>query len=133
MAIDIQVTTGSAIPIYRQIVDQVRAAIRHARLAPGDLLPSVRALAERLVLNPNTVAKAFAELTREGVVASVHGRGVFVAEPRQILTRSERTRRLQHALDAFLSAVAPLQLEAEQLMDALRIRLRTDARSTRRA
>jgi GntR family transcriptional regulator len=69
---------GSTVPIFRQIVDGLRAAIARGAIATGELLPSVRTVAERLGVNPNTVQKAFGELEREGLVASERGRGMVV-------------------------------------------------------
>ena len=66
MNLNIAINTGSATPIYKQITDQVRLAVATGRLAVGDQLPSVRAMAEELVVNPNTVARAYTDLAREG-------------------------------------------------------------------
>jgi GntR family transcriptional regulator len=68
----------SAVPIFRQIVDGLRAGIARGAIAKGDLLPSVRTVAEELGVNPNTVQKAFSELEREGLVTSERGRGMVV-------------------------------------------------------
>ncbi|MCA9286411.1 MAG: GntR family transcriptional regulator [Phycisphaerales bacterium] len=68
----------SAVPIFRQIVDGLRASVARGAVAPGELLPSVRTLAEELGVNPNTVHRAFAELEREGLVAGERGRGMVV-------------------------------------------------------
>src|SRR5579871_991374 len=95
-AFHIHVTTGAGTPIYRQIVDQVRLAVATGTLSPGEALPSVRSLAEQLVINFNTVSKAYAELVREGVLESLQGKGFFVAQKRQIYSRGERLRRLRH-------------------------------------
>src|SRR5262249_58910181 len=101
-AFQVNVTPGSGTPIYRQIVDQVRLGLATGALAPGDAMPSVRSLADRLVVNPNTVARAYADLVRDGVLDSHQGRGVFVANTkRQVYSRAERLRRLQQALEAF--------------------------------
>src|SRR6266498_2196830 len=99
----IDVATGGGTPIYRQIVDQVRLGVATGALAPGGALPSVRGLAERLGINPNTVARAYADLVRDGVLESHQSRGVLVAhKKRQVYSRAERLRRLQLALDAFI-------------------------------
>ena len=71
----------SGIPVYRQIMHQVQAAISAGRLAPGDQLPTIRALHLQLKVNPNTVAKAYRELELAGVIAATQGRGSFVAPP----------------------------------------------------
>ncbi len=76
--INLNINTGSNTPIYKQITDQVRLAVASGKLAVDDPLPSIRALAERLVINPNTVARAYTDLAREGLIESRSGRGVFV-------------------------------------------------------
>ena len=68
------------VPIYLQLVEQVKHAIETGALRPGDQLPGLRPLAEQLVINVNTVAKAYRELEREGVIELRHGAGAFVAE-----------------------------------------------------
>ena len=120
---ELKVTPGANRPIYRQIIDQVRQAVATGELAVGDGLPSVRQLAEELVLNHNTVAKAYAELVREGVLESRHGRGVFVAKRRRVFSASERRRRLELALDVFLSEVLTLDYTPQQLEEAFAKRL----------
>src|SRR5688572_14444745 len=100
---EFQISPGAASPIFKQIVDQVRLAVATGRLAAGVQLPSVRALAERLLVNPNTIARAYAEMAREGMIDSQPGRGVFVARPRQVYTRAERLRRLEPLVDALLN------------------------------
>ena len=99
----IHIITGSSSAIYRQIADQVRQGVVTGKLAVGDAMPSVRQLAKDLVINPNTVAKAYAELVRDGVLESQQGRGVFVAARRNVFSKAERNRRLDLALDTALS------------------------------
>lgn len=83
MPISIEISPGSGTPIYTQIVEQVSQAIAKDRLAPGEKLPAVRKLAEDLVVNPNTVAKAFQQLEQRGLVTTRIGSGTFVAESRR--------------------------------------------------
>jgi GntR family transcriptional regulator len=104
----IQVTTGGKIPIYRQVVDQIRSSIGAGHLDVGDPLPSVRALAMELVINPNTVAKAYSSLVADGVIESQQGRGYFVAQRREIYTKKERSRRLDEAIAPFLAEAVTL-------------------------
>src|SRR5262245_44033413 len=78
MAVSFVLDTDSAVPIFQQIVDGLRASIARGAIATGELLPSARALAEELGVNPNTVHKAFGELAREGLVAGERGRGMVV-------------------------------------------------------
>ncbi|MCC7408501.1 MAG: GntR family transcriptional regulator [Phycisphaeraceae bacterium] len=113
------ITTGSDQPIYRQVIDQVRLAVVGGRVRPGEALPSVRAMAERLVVNPNTIAKAYAELTREGFIQAQPGRGVFVADRRPVLSSAERERRLRHAVERFAHEAAGLGYTSKQIQEAI--------------
>jgi GntR family transcriptional regulator len=70
---------ASGVPIYLQLMEQVRHGIETGALRPGEQLPGIRPLAEELVINPNTVAKAYRELEHEGVVELRQGTGAFVA------------------------------------------------------
>jgi GntR family transcriptional regulator len=75
------------VPIYLQLVEQVKHAIETGALRPGDQLPSLRPLAEELVINANTVAKAYRELEREGVVELRQGAGAFVTDAGRVVQR----------------------------------------------
>ena len=119
----VQVTTGSGVPIYRQVVDQIRHAAASGRINVGESLPSVRALAAELVVNPNTIAKAYAVLVRDGVLVSHQGRGYFVSERRDIFTRKERQRRLTEVMDPFLAEALTLGFDEQQILDEIRKRL----------
>ena len=102
------------------MVEQVRAAAATGQLAVGDPLPSVRVLAAQLVVNPNTVAKAYAELCRSGVTVAERGRGVFIAERRQTLSHVERKRRLTACADAYVREATLLgysQAEGLEVME----------------
>ncbi|MGD0815660.1 MAG: GntR family transcriptional regulator [Verrucomicrobiota bacterium] len=77
-----QVEYNSGIPVYRQIISQACAAVAAGTFKPGDQLPTIRALSERLKVNPNTVAKAYRELELKGIIVSERGRGSFIhAQP----------------------------------------------------
>jgi GntR family transcriptional regulator len=115
----VSITTGAGTPIYRQIVDQVRLAVATGVVAPGSEMPSVRALAERLLINFNTVAKAYGELVRDGVLESLQGKGFFVAPRRQIYSRAERLRRLRQAADAFVREAVFLDFPAGEIRAAV--------------
>ena len=86
------------VPIYLQLMEQVRHAIETGALRPGDQLPGMRPLAEQLVINPNTVAKAWRELEHEGIIELRHGAGAFVAAGAQSKSRSEKLRSAQGAV-----------------------------------
>ena len=119
MALELSISTGSSQPIYRQIVDQVCMAIAAGQLEPGDALPSVRVTAERLVINPNTVARAYAELARDGLVLTQPGKGLTVSPRRRVLSTEERHRRLESALDDFVREVAFLDFDYEEIFVSL--------------
>lgn len=97
-----QIDTANRLPIYQQIVNQVREGVARGALTAGERLPSVRELSKSLVVNPNTIARAYTELEREGTLLTRPGLGVFVAEPNHELTREVRKRRLIERIDHLL-------------------------------
>ncbi|MCX5660685.1 MAG: GntR family transcriptional regulator [Planctomycetota bacterium] len=115
MPLRIVVATGSSVPIYRQVVEQVRLAAATGRAKAGDALPSVRTLAEELVVNPNTIAKAYGELVREGIAEAQPGRGVFIAAKRSVYSRAERARRVEGALEEFIHEAVCLGMPEEEI------------------
>lgn len=119
MGFDFEISSGSGSPIFKQIVDQVRLATVTGKLAAGAQLPSVRALAERLVVNPNTIAKAYNELSREGIIETQQGRGVFVAKPRQIYTKTERLRRIEPFIEALAHEGVVLGFTRAEIVESL--------------
>lgn len=119
----IHIAAGSPQSIYRQISDQIRRLVATNKLAVGDAVPSVRQLAKDLVINPNTVAKAYAELVRDGVLESQQGRGYFVARRKSIFTKAERLRRLDEALDLAVSQTITLDFTPDEISERLQLRL----------
>lgn len=115
----IQIATGDPRPISHQIVDGVRRRIAAGELQVGEALPSVRGLAQQLMINPNTVAKAYSELTAEGWLESRQGLGLFVAAPRQRLSDAERARRFDEAVHRFMGDVIALGMSADEVQDRL--------------
>ena len=83
---------ASGVPIYLQLMEQVKHAIETGALRPGDQLPGIRPLAEELVINPNTVAKTYRELEHEGVIELRHGAGAFVSAAAREKKLTERLR-----------------------------------------
>jgi GntR family transcriptional regulator len=114
---DFHVDTASRLPIYQQLAQQIREALARGELRPDEGLPSVRQLSHTLVVNPNTVARAYTELEREGLLVSHPGRGIFVARPRNDLTRSARDRRLTEELDRWLIRAVHLGFSAAEVLD----------------
>ena len=82
-------------PIYEQLIDNIRALAVQGHLKPDEHLPSVRALAAELAINPNTIQKAYAELERQGVIYSLPGRGNFISPDIGAVAKQERSRQLQ--------------------------------------
>ncbi len=80
MNLHLHIDPHSGLPVYRQMIDQIKYYIASGTLKPGDQLPSVRELAQRLTVNPTTVVKAYTELQHEEVIDIRHGKGAFVAE-----------------------------------------------------
>ena len=91
----LHVNPSTGLPIYLQIQAQVKHAVAAGALRAGDALPSVRKLASDLRINPNTVARAYLELEREGVISAVPGGGTFVADGLPGLLKAERVRRFR--------------------------------------
>ena len=117
--LELRIVTSGNVPIYRQIVEHVRMGAITGAYPAGEPLPSVRVLAEQLVVNPNTVAHAYAELVRDGVIESRPGKGCFVAERRQMYSRSERTRRLEEAMNTLANEALFLGFTPDEICRAL--------------
>lgn len=116
----LQVNPRSAVPVYQQVVEGVKAAVAKHLLSPGDRLPSVRELAIELVLNPNTVAKAYRELEHERLIEVQRGRGTFIARPAGIPNKKERIEQIRETMTRLLVESHHLQLSDEQLLEMFR-------------
>jgi GntR family transcriptional regulator len=113
------IRTDDPRPIFKQVVDGVSLAIAKGELVEGDKLPSVRALAIQLTVNPNTIAKAYSELTISGLVDARQGMGLFVSAPKQMLSKAERNKRLHQAIDRCVNDVMHLQFSDEEIVRTL--------------
>ena len=121
----IHITSNDGVPIYHQIVHQIKQLVASGRLAPGEELPPIRVLAERLVVNPNTVARAYLELEHAGLVTKRHGSGTYIAEDPPPLSRREKLKALQQRADALAVEASHLDVELEEVVDLLRERYQT--------
>jgi GntR family transcriptional regulator len=121
--LSIAILTGSDTPIYKQITDQIRLAVATGKLAVGDQLPSVRALAEEAVVNPNTVARAYGDLARDGLIESRAGRGVFVTRKRRVFTREEGWRRIEPLIDGLIGEAMAMDFTRDELRDSFEKKL----------
>ena len=106
----IQLNFKSGLPVYLQVADQIRAAAASGALRPGEPLPGIRPLAEQLRINRNTVAKAYTELERQGVIETVAGKGCFLKEGNSPLKKSARHDLLRQEIDQAIVAAHHLQV-----------------------
>jgi GntR family transcriptional regulator len=118
----IHISSHDGVPIYIQIVNQVKHLVASGRLAPGDEIPPMRVLAEKLVVNPNTVARAYLELERAGVVTKRHGSGTYVSETPSSLSRREKFKALTQRADALLVEAGHLDIDLNEVIALLRER-----------
>jgi GntR family transcriptional regulator len=118
----IRISANDGVPIYQQIVNQVKYLVAAGRLAPGEELPPIRALAERLMINPNTVARAYRELEVAGVVEKRGTTGTFVSAAGSPLARREKLRILADRIDALLAEARQLGFTDDELFDLIRQR-----------
>ncbi len=118
----IHVSPNDGKPIYRQIVSQVKYLVAARRLRPGDELPPIRTLAEQLLINPNTVARAYRELEIAGMLTKRQGAGTYVADAGSPLADSERERILTERIDALLAEANQLDFPLERVIAFVRKR-----------
>src|ERR1051326_735595 len=117
----------SGVPVYRQIIDQVRSGVASGSLTAGDQLPTVRQLAVDLAINPNTVLRAYRELELGGLLETHQGTGTFVANKKVEKNSAERDRRLTQMAGKFAARAADAGFTLEDLIDRLREMLPTPA------
>lgn len=111
----------SGIPIYRQLMDQIRRMVAGGQLRPGDLLPSVRELAQTHAVNPMTISKAYSLLEAEGLLERQRGKGMTVAARGPLKeAKADRLLRLEASLNTVSLAAAQLELTNEDVIKALR-------------
>ncbi len=111
----IRLESSSAVPVYRQIVDQIRYQIAGGTLRPGDRLPSVRELARQLPVNQNTVLKAYDLLERDGLLDRRQGDGTFVQGTAPTLKKSERVRQVSAVLAQAAAQAIHFEITPEEL------------------
>jgi GntR family transcriptional regulator len=116
---EFRIDPSSRLPIYRQLRNQLREAVARGQLLPDERLPSVRELSRTLVVNPNTVARVYTELEREGVLNTRPGLGVFVARPKAELTKKARKERFVLLLDAFLTEAVHLGFSQAEVLECV--------------
>jgi len=110
---------SSGVPLYRQIIDQVRLMIASGRLRSGDFLPSVRQVAQELQINPMTVSRAYSELERDGTVELVRGTGMRILPVQAIGTLRERQREMAPLLQQVVASARQLNISPTQVLSQL--------------
>ena len=116
----IRLDHSSGEPIYRQVVEQVKFAVAAGQVAPGGQLPSIRALAAELKINPRTVVKAYDELAHAGLVVLRHGQGAFVADRSSAAPRAVRRKVITDLARRLLSEASRMGADADEVGEILR-------------
>jgi GntR family transcriptional regulator len=109
----LRLNQSSGIPLYLQLMEQVKHAIETGDLHAGDQLPTIRKLAEDLVMNPNTVARAYRELEHEEIIELRHGLGAFVRE--SVVVRTSAMRKAQAIVQAAIARLVSLHLSEDEM------------------
>jgi GntR family transcriptional regulator len=118
----LHISANDGVPIYLQIVNQVKYLVASGRLAPGSEMPAIRELAESLLINPNTVARAYRELEIAGIVVKRSTAGTFISEAGSPLDKRERLKILSERVDALLSEARQLAVGTDELISLIRQR-----------
>ena len=123
MALWIQISSSSGEPIYIQAAEQISEAIAKSELANGDKLPAVRKLAAELVINPNTVARAYTRLEQAGLVTTKTGSGTYVSDPKLRRSDAADINILTDRMDTLITRGLNLGLEGQDLIELFKGRL----------
>jgi len=115
-----QLDLHSGMPVYRQIIDQVRGGIASGLLTPGDQLPTVRQLAVDLAINPNTVVRAYRELEFGGLLETHQGTGTFISAQKMKRADAERERQLAQIVADCVSRAGAAGFTVDELIEELR-------------
>ena len=115
MPVQIHISTNDGVPIYLQIVNQVKFLVASGRLAAGEELPPIRGLAEQLLINPNTVARAYRDLEAAGIVEKRRTAGTYVSDQGSPLARRERVKILTARIDALLAEARHMDVSIEDV------------------
>ena len=118
-----QIDFKSGTPVYLQLVDQIRYAAAAGSLKSGEPLPPIRALAEQLRVNRNTIAKAYAELEGQGVIQTIQGKGCFLSENNSPFKKQVREKILLKEIDSAVVTAHHLQVGRDEFLAAVRERL----------
>ena len=134
--LSLRISASSGVPVYLQIEQQIKQSLASGVLRTGDALPSIRRTAADLRINPNTVARAFSNLEREGIIRTVPGGGTFVGSLTILgsgLLKAEKLRRIRPLVDQLAIEAAQLRLEPDNLHKLLDTAIDELARKSRTA
>ncbi len=115
----IHISTKDGIPIYKQIINQIKYMVASGRLSPGKKLPPVRKLAETLLINPNTVARAYRDLETLGLVQTRQGSGVCISQGPSPLAQAQKMKILTERADILLTEAQQMDIDLEAIIDLL--------------
>src|SRR5688572_10876008 len=119
MPLNLHISPSDGVPIYLQIVNQIKYLVSSGQLSAGEELPPIRALAEQLLINPNTVARAYRELEFARIVTKRGTAGTYVSNAGSPLARRERMKILAQRADALLAEAAQMDVTLEDVIDLL--------------
>jgi GntR family transcriptional regulator len=119
----LQINYKSGKPVYLQVVDQIKAAAASGAMQAGELLPSIRPLAEDLRVNRNTIAKAYTELESQGVIETIPGKGCFLKPNNSPLKKEVRRKLLTDEIDQVVVQAHHLQVPRDEFLAMVRERL----------
>ena len=117
----LKIDPSRGVPIYRQIMDQIKYSVASAALRPGDRLPSVRQLSLDLKVNPTTIVKAYSELEHEGVLHTRRGMGTFVSEGRMEIADRQRVEILSRLAERLIVEAVQLGVTPEKLRQIVEV------------
>jgi len=128
----LRLNPSSGIPLYLQLMEQIKHAVETEAIRAGDQLPSVRKLAEEMVINPNTVARVYRELEREGIIEVRHGAGAYVRD--DVVSRTKLMRKAQDVVESAVDRLESLDLTEDEVRRLIENELaaRRNSKSTKR-
>lgn len=127
----LHISTIDGTPIYQQIVIQIRHMVASGRLSPGEIVPPIRVLAEQLLINPNTVARAYRELEAAGIFTSRQGSGTRVADTGSPMEYAERLKVISEHIEGLLAEANQMGFTAEEVIEIIRDKNKTFGTSKR--
>ena len=124
MKVHVQIDPHSGVPVYRQVMDQVRHVAASGLLGPGDKLPSIRELSRGLAVNPTTVVKAYTELEHLGVIVMRQVKGAFLTDKEPNMTPEQRRQQLRRLARQMVVEAGQMGASEREIMDAMRDELK---------